>query len=84
MQQLLKGKKTNFVQAPWGRWFAVAGGDKLSMIRELREKSGSPIAEVKAALDEADYNLGDPIQSLSLLYNYLSGGQGQSYQFNFS
>lgn len=39
------------------RSFATASS-RISAIKDLREKSGAPIAEVKHALEEADYDLG--------------------------
>lgn len=34
---------------------------RLEVIKELRENSGAPISDVKAALDEADYDVGGPL-----------------------
>jgi hypothetical protein len=39
------------------RWFA-AGASGMAAIRELRERSGAPITDVKAALEEAAWDLG--------------------------
>lgn len=39
------------------RGFAVAG-NHMSLIKELREASGAPIADVKAALQQANWDLG--------------------------
>jgi len=39
------------------RWFA-AGAGGMAAIRELRERSGAPITDVKAALEEAAWDLG--------------------------
>ena len=32
---------------------------KLQLVKDLRESSGAPISDVKAALDEAKYDLGE-------------------------
>jgi hypothetical protein len=39
---------------------AVPSVNKMAAIKELRESSGAPISDVKAALDEAEYDLGEP------------------------
>jgi len=39
---------------------AAPSVNKLAAIKELRESSGAPISDVKAALDEAKYDLGEP------------------------
>lgn len=39
------------------RGYAVAGNN-LALIKELREQSGAPISDVKAALQQADWNIG--------------------------
>ena len=41
----------------FNRQFAAAS-NQLAAIKELREKSGAPIAEVKSALTEAGWDLG--------------------------
>lgn len=43
---------------PAVRCFAV-GGNHMALIRELREASGAPISDVKAALQQADWDMGE-------------------------
>lgn len=55
-------KRASWLELQWearvlSRSFAAAS-DKLQLIKELRERSGSPISDVKAALEEAQYVLG--------------------------
>ena len=45
------------------RSFATSSSSSLRAIKALREKSGAPISEVKAALEEAQYDLGVPMSS---------------------
>lgn len=37
---------------------AAPAVDKLATIKDLREKSGAPIVEVKSALEEGKWNMG--------------------------
>ena len=38
---------------------AAAGGDRLAAIKALREASGAPVTDVKAALTEAGWDQGE-------------------------
>lgn len=43
--------------APGARWYA-APANQMALIKSLRESSGAPISDVKAALQQADWDLG--------------------------
>lgn len=40
------------------RWLAAAPGNQLQLIKELRERTGAPMTDVKAALQAAGWDLG--------------------------
>jgi hypothetical protein len=40
------------------RAFAAAPSGQMTLIKDLRERSGAPISEVKAALQLADWDMG--------------------------
>lgn len=55
------------------RCFSVAPNvHKLAAIKELRESSGAPISDVKAALDEAKYDLGEPRAILIFIIMFIA------------
>ena len=59
VQQLLRLLPRHGASHGWHcrRWLAIASGS-LAVIRELRELSGAPITDVKAALQESAWDLG--------------------------
>lgn len=51
--------KQNSVAAQSGIRNLAAVPQKLELVKDLRERSGAPISDVKAALDEAKYDVGE-------------------------
>lgn len=56
------------ISAPWNQNLVAAlpgirnlaaVPQKLQLVKELRESSGAPISDVKAALDEAKFDIGE-------------------------
>jgi hypothetical protein len=43
----------------------ASAADQMKLIKELRERSGAPMMEVKAALQQSDWNLGEHSLPLS-------------------
>ena len=56
----------------WGVRAEAAAPQKMQLIKELRESSGAPISDVKAALDDADYDPGDPQENSAVLVSSTS------------
>lgn len=47
------------------RAFAAGPSNQMSLIKELRERTGAPVSEIKAALQAAEWDMGKPLVILS-------------------